>query len=240
MGQATTTANTTTKGRVVHRGLLLMLSGSVMLCGLRRKMHSRLELGEHRLLLHLLLLQGRHLLRRRLLLLGRRLSSRRWLRKVRLMKTMYSLLLLNVRDRGSHVHCSATYTRLLVIHQTAVRLRGSTRWSRCRRRRYHRHASLRHGRNQAGNIVQLAYLLLLLLRMWSRWRPVRSRVKVGCVRSMHRWHVTDGRWNCAHTMMGTTIDAATAARSLLLLDGRHRWPLLLLLMRMLLVLRGHG
>uniref|UniRef100_A0A182ISB9 Uncharacterized protein n=1 Tax=Anopheles atroparvus TaxID=41427 RepID=A0A182ISB9_ANOAO len=44
MGQATTTANTATKGRVVHRGLLLMLSGSVMLCGLRRKMHSRLEL----------------------------------------------------------------------------------------------------------------------------------------------------------------------------------------------------
>lgn len=54
---------------------------------------------------------------------------------------------------------------------------------------------------------------------------------------MHRWHVTDRRWNSTHAVMGTTV-YATTARSLLLLDGRHRWPLLLLLLvRMLLMLR---
>lgn len=196
-------------------------------------MSSRLQLRQHGLLLHLLLLllHGRHLLRRRL---GRRLRGRRWLRKMRLVKAMYILLLLLLCDRSGHIY--PTTTRL-VIH-AAIWLRRPG-WSRCRRGRYHRHGGLRHGRNQAGNVVQLAYLLLLLPVGTTRWRPVSPRVQMGRVCRMHRWHVTDGRRDGTHTVMGATIYAATA-RSLLLLDGRHRWPLLLLLLvRMLLVLRRH-
>lgn len=198
-------------------------------------MSSRLQLRQHGLLLHLLLLllHGRHLLRRRL---GRRLRGRRWLRKMRLVKAMYILLLLLLCDRSGHIYPTTTGTRL-VIH-AAIWLRRPG-WSRCRRGRYHRHGGLRHGRNQAGNVVQLAYLLLLLPVGTTWWRPVSPRVQMGRVCRMHRWHVTDGRRDGTHSVMGASIYAATA-RSLLLLDGRHRWPLLLLLLvRMLLVLWRH-
>lgn len=87
-----------TPGRMV-----LLLSGRW-----RRQMRTRLELGKHLLLLHLLLHRG-HL---RCLLL--RSLRRRRLRKVRLMKAMYRLLLLHVRDRSGHIHTTNTVLTLVV------------------------------------------------------------------------------------------------------------------------------
>lgn len=68
---------------------------------------------------------------------------------------------------------------------------------------------------------------------------MRARMQMGRVGRVHRRHVAAGRCNRSrHPVMSAAIDATTAG-PLLLLHGRHRWPLLVLLLVLVLMLRRH-